>query len=180
MSASPIARRYARALSELCEPSKNHAVISKQLNSFATTWSSSPELRALLQNPVVSIDDKRKVLDAVFKKSLLAPTTRNFMMVLLESDRISDVEEIAAAFEESLDAATGRVRATVTTAVPMDRAYLTRIEKALARLTKSTVSLEAKVDPSVIGGVVTEIGNVKLDGTLKTQLEALSERLLAQ
>lgn len=155
-------------------------MISKQLNAFAETWSSSTELRALLQNPVIGLDDKRNVLAAVFKKSLSAPTTQNFMMVLLESGRIGDIEEIAQAFEDSLDAATGRVRATVTTAVPMDRAYLTRIEAALARLTKSTVTLEAKVDPAVIGGVVTEIGNVKLDGTLKTQLEALNERLLAQ
>lgn len=179
MKESPIARRYAKALVELCAEAKNHAVIGKQIESFAETWRSSEELQGVMKSPVVSLEDKREILNKLFARNLFAPTTRNFLFVLLDADRIAHVEEISRAFAHYMDAVALRVRATVTSAVPMERSDLVRIQAALQRLTGKTVVLDAKVDPSLIGGVVTEIDNVVLDGSLKTQLRSLSERLLA-
>lgn len=178
MSESPIARRYAKALVELCTETKNHAVIGKQLESFAQTWSSSEDLQALMKNPVVPLDDKREVLTRIFSRFLFAPTTRNFLLVLLENERIAQVEEITHAFATQMDELSNRTRATVTSAVPLERSDLARIQTALQRLTGKTVVLDARVDPSLIGGVVTEIGNIVLDGSVKTQLQSLREHLL--
>ncbi|MCA9514188.1 MAG: ATP synthase F1 subunit delta [Myxococcales bacterium] len=179
MKESPIARRYAKALVELCAEAKNHAVIGKQLESFAETWDSSDEFQNVMKSPVVSLEDKREILNKLFARNLFAPTTRNFLFVLLDAGRIGHVDEISRAFAELMDNVSMRVRATVTSAVPMERSDLVRIQAALQRLTGKTVVLDAKVDPSLIGGVVTEIDNVVLDGSLKTQLQTLSERLLA-
>ncbi len=177
MRTSPLARRYAKALVALCTASKNHAVIGKQLESFAQTWGSSSELQGVIHSPIVPLDDKREILTKIFARYLFAPTTRNFLLVLLENDRLEHVQEIAQAFADAMDELSNRVRAKVTSAVPMERADLTRIQTALRRLTGKTVVLDAKVDPSLIGGVVTEIDNVVLDGSIKTQLKALGERL---
>lgn len=174
-----MARRYAKSLVELCAESKNHAVIGKQLESFAQTWAASADLQELMRNPVVPLADKREVLTKIIARFLFAPTTRNFLLVLLDNGRIAEVESIARAFAEQMDAIANRVRATVTSAVPMERADMLRIQTALQRLTGKTVLLDAKVDPALIGGVVTEIGNVVLDGSVRTQLETLHERLLA-
>jgi len=166
-------------LVELCAETKNHAVIGKQLETFAQTWASSEDLQDLMLNPVVTLADKRDVLTKIFSRFLFAPTTRNFLLVLLDNGRITEVESIARAFAEAMDELQGRLRATVTSAVPMERTDLARIQTALGRLTGKTVMLEAKVDPSLVGGVVTEIGNVILDGSVKTQLRTLREHLLA-
>lgn len=174
-----MARRYAKSLVELCAESKNHAVIGKQLETFAQTWAASADLQELMRNPVVSLADKREVLTKIFARFLFAPTTRNFLLVLLDNGRIAEVEAITRAFGELMDTLSNRVRATVTSAVPMERADMLRIQTALQRLTGKTVLLDAKVDPALIGGVVTEIGNVVLDGSVRTQLETLHERLLA-
>jgi len=179
VSESPIARRYAKALVELCTETKNHAVIGKQLESFAQTWASSEDLQALMKNPVVTLADKHEVLTRIFSRFLFAPTTRNFLLVLLENGRVADVEEITRAFATQMDELSNRTRATVTSAVPLERSDLARIQTALQRLTGKTVVLDARVDPSLIGGVVTEIGNIVLDGSVKTQLQSLREHLLA-
>ncbi|MFT7582839.1 MAG: F-type H+-transporting ATPase subunit delta [Myxococcota bacterium] len=179
MNASPIARRYAKALAELCDATKNHAVIGKQLESFADTFSSSQELQGVLESPVISLEDKQAILTKVFARYLFAPTTRNFLLVLLEAGRISQVGEVSDTFHSMMDEVSKRTRATVTSAVPMERTDLVRIQNALQRLTGKTVILDAKVDPSLIGGVKTEIGNVILDGSVKTQLASLGDSLTA-
>jgi len=176
---SPIARRYAKALVELCSEVKNHAVIGKQLEGFTETWINSQELQDVLKSPVIDSAAKKQILGKLFAKNLFAPTTRNFLLVLLDAGRIELIPEINLAFGRMMDALNQRVRATVTSAVPMERSDLVRIQSALQRLTGKTVVLDARVDPSLLGGVVTEIGNVVLDGSIMTQLKSLRERLLA-
>lgn len=178
MSFSPIARRYAKALIELCNESKNHAVIGKQLETFAETWTSSSELQNIMLGGVASLSDKKEILSKIFARHLFAPTTRNFLFVLLESGRLGEIPEMVRAFNSLLDEASLRVRASVTSAVPLEKADIQRIQAALQRLTGKTVMLEARVDPTILGGVVTTVGNQVFDGSLKSQLTRLTEKLV--
>ncbi|MCC6625597.1 MAG: ATP synthase F1 subunit delta [Deltaproteobacteria bacterium] len=176
MSYSPIARRYAKALIELCNESKNHTVIGKQLETFAETWKSSPELQAILQGSVAPVADRKDILGKIFARHLFAPTTRNFLFVLLEAGRLAEIGEMVSAFNAMLDEQSLRVRASVTSAVPLEKNDIQRIQAALQRLTGKAVMLEARVDPTIIGGVVTTVGNHVLDGSLKSQLARIGER----
>ena len=177
MSATTIARRYAKALADLCAETKNHAVIGKQVETFAATYASSAELQAVLQNPVVSLADKRSILTKLFAKFLLAPTTRNFLLVLLDHGRINEIGAIATAFRQHMDTLSNRVRATVVSSTPLERSDQTRIQAALQRLTGKTVMLEAKVDPSLLGGAQVHVGTLVLDSSIRTHLDNLRERL---
>lgn len=178
MSASKIARRYAKALAEACAESKNHAVIGKQLETFAETWTASPELQSVLRSPVVSLDDKREILVKLFAKYLFAPTTRNFVLVLLEHKRIDEILAVSTAFQDIMDRLSGRVRATVVSAAPLERTELTRIQTALKTLTDKTVMLDARVDPELLGGVQVRMGNLVVDATARMHLDSLRDRLL--
>jgi F-type H+-transporting ATPase subunit delta len=177
--ATKIARRYARALSDVCAESKNHAVIGKQLETFVETWTSSAELQDVLRSPVVPLSDKREILTRLFAKFLFAPTTRNFLLVLLEGGRIGEVEAVAEAFRELMDEASARSRAVVVTPAPLERADLQRIQAALQRLTGRTVLLEARMDPTLIGGARVQLGHLEMDGTIRTHLDTLRGRLIA-
>jgi F-type H+-transporting ATPase subunit delta len=178
VSASKIARRYAKALAEACAETKNHAVIGKQLETFAETWTASPELQNVLKSPVVSLGDKREILVKLFAKYLFAPTTRNFVLVLLEHKRIDEIVAVSAAFQEIMDGLSGRVRATVISAAPLERTELTRIQAALKNITEKTVMLEARVDPNLLGGVQVRMGNLVVDATARMHLDSLRERLV--
>jgi F-type H+-transporting ATPase subunit delta len=177
MSQSPIARRYAKALFELCAEAKNHPVIGKQLETFAQMWQGAGELQAVLKGNQATLADKKEILNKIFQRHLFAPTTRNFLFVLLEQQRLDHIAEMVVAFNELLDELAGRVRATVTSAVPLERNDIGRIQNALQRLTGKHVTLEARVDPSLIGGVITTVGNVVLDGSIRTQLASMRDRL---
>lgn len=179
MSQSPLARRYAKALVELCAESKNHAVIGKQLETFAETWKNSAELQNVLKGGHASMADKKEILGKIFARFLFAPTTRNFLFVLLEAQRLDHLPEMVESFNELVDELMGRVRATVTSAVPLDKNELARIQASLTRLTKKQVTLDARVDHNLIGGVVTTVGNVVLDGSVRTQIASLRDRLAA-
>ncbi len=173
----PLARRYAKALIELCNESKNHAVIGKQIETFRDTWQSSPELQAVLHSSKATLADKKEILGKIFARFLFAPTTRNFLFVLLEQQRLDHVAEMVDAFNEGLDELSGRVRATVTSAVPLEKGEIGRIQAALGRLTGKQILLDARVDPALIGGVVTTVGNIVLDGSIRTQLASLKDQL---
>lgn len=178
MAESKVARRYADALIAACDEKKNHGAIGKQLAAFAKVYQQSKELRSVFANPVVSADDKRAVMQALFIKFKFTQMMKNFLLVLLDHERLGELEGIARDFAQRMDAASGRLRATVTSAValkPMERAS---IEKALKKLTGRDVVVEAKVDASLIGGVVTRIGNIVFDGSVKTDLDMLRESLL--
>ena len=179
MSESNIARRYAKALADICAETRNHAVIGKQLETFAATYRSSDELQGVLKNPVVGLDAKRNILLKLFAKFLFAPTTRNFLLVLLENGRIGDIDDIANAFRAHMDSMSNRLRATVVSSAPLERAELSRIQAALQRLTGKTVLLEARVDAELLGGVQVHIGNLVLDASVRTHISNLRESLLS-
>lgn len=176
---SKIARRYARALADICAESGDHGIIGKQLEDFAATYGDSDELRSALRSPVLPVEKKREILEAVVAKAMFAPTTRRFLATLLEAGRIDAVETVAAAFRRLIDLAEKRVRAEVTSAVPLESSDMTRIQASLERLTGKTVALEARVEPDVIGGAQVRIDNLVLDATVRTQLDSLGERLLS-
>ena len=178
MSSTKIARRYARALAETCDDSANHGVIQKQLADFASLWDSSAELRSLIKNPVIEVEKKREVLEAVNTKAMVAPTTRRFLGVLLERGRLDAIADISEAFTVLMDEQDKRLRAEVRSAVPLEAADLTRIQASLERITGKTVSLDTQVAPELLGGVQVQIGNQVLDASIRSQLDSIKDRLL--
>jgi F-type H+-transporting ATPase subunit delta len=178
MSASKIARRYARALSELCDEAQTHSVVGKQLEGFASLYGANAELQNALKNPTVALDEKRRVLQALFQKAGVDTTTQNFMFVLLDHGRIDCIGDVARAFRDIVDIASRRVRASVTSAVPMSSTDVDRVQAALGRLTGKTVTLDARVDADLIGGAQVQIGNLVLDSSIRSHLEKLRDRLV--
>ena len=178
MSDSKIARRYARALSELCDASGDRVKIGQELQAFAETYNASLELQVVLKNPTVDLSLKQSVLSAVLKQLNTQQTVQRFLLVLLDRGRIEVVEDVSRAFQAIVDAAAKRLRATVTSSVPMVDSDLDRVRAALGRLTGQTVTLDARVDADLIGGAQVQIGNVLLDSSIRSHLDKLRDQLV--
>jgi F-type H+-transporting ATPase subunit delta len=148
------------------------------LRELADIYTQSPQLRAIVKNPSVGVDERRAVLEKIAKRSGWTPFIRNLAFLLLDNDRFDYVDGIAAEFEEMLDAHAGNVRAYVTTAQPLKDSQIATIKGAIARLTGKNVLLETDVDPEILGGVVTRIGSTLYDGSVRTQLETIRESIL--
>jgi F-type H+-transporting ATPase subunit delta len=173
-----VSRRYARALFSIGVDRGSFEQLGKELDAVAELWAGSAELRQALENPVFRTGEKRAVLQSLLVR--VAPTVdvQKFVLLLLERRRLPAVPAIARAYREMADLHTGRVRAHVTSAQALAPAELERVRQSLARRTGKQVILESAVDPALIGGLVARVGDLVLDGSVRTQLGTLRDRLL--
>jgi F-type H+-transporting ATPase subunit delta len=178
MASGSISRRYARALFSIGVDRGNFEQLGKELEDVAAMWTGSAELRDALANPIFKASEKRAVLQSLLPRVAPTADVQKFVLLLLERRRLVAVPHIARAYREMADEHTGRVRAHVTSAQPLGAAELERVQKALARRTGKQVILEASVDATLIGGVVARVGDLVLDGSVRTQLGTLRDKLL--
>lgn len=172
-----VARRYARALLSLAEEDGQSEAIGRALEMVLQVLAQSPEAGHILRDPGHPAQERHATLDAIASAVQLSPLLVNFLRLLLDRKRIADLPQIARAYGALLDEKAGRVRATVTSAAPLSQAELGRISAALAALTGRSIVLHAQTDVGLIGGVVTQVGKTRYDGSLRTQLERLREEL---
>lgn len=178
MMGGSVARRYARALFGIGVDAGTFEALGQEIGELATLWNSSPDLRELLENPVFRPEEKRRVLEQLLPRVAPTAEVRRLALLLLERRRIMLLPAIARAYRDIADAHTGRLRARVTSAEPLTPTAVDRVRKALEERTGKKVIVETAVDASLIGGVVAQVGDLVLDGSVRTQLADLRTKLL--
>lgn len=176
---SALGRRYAKALLELARERNQTDQVMGDVGALSDAWEASSELREIVRNPVVAKAALRATMDAIMDKLGTSKLVRNTIGLLTDRGRLPYLEEVLDAFEELAEAETGRVRAEVISARPLPEAYYSRLQEKLQRATGQQIVLVKKEDPSLIGGVVTRIGDRVFDGSISNRLSELRETLLA-
>jgi len=172
-----IARRYAKALFSLAVEKGRIEAWSDSLLALGRAVDGSPELRDVLQNPAYTREDRAAVVARIAQGLALEADPAALVNLLSDRDRLPGIGAIAAAFRELADVALGRLRARVTSAVPLDDAAVHAIAEKLSASTQKQVLVERAVDPAILGGVIAQVGSVVYDGSLRTQLEDLRNTL---
>lgn len=172
MRAPTIALRYARALLDLGIERKNFEQLGRELDRVAGLFHSA-ELAQLFRNPKFTVDARKGVLGELLRRVMVSSLTRNFLLLLVDRNRIAYLPAIAEAFHGLADEHSGRVRAEVTVAQKLSEPDAARLRTVLEKLTGKKVIVEQVEDASIIGGVITRIGGRVYDGSVKTQLETL-------
>ena len=178
MSVQIVARRYASALADVVLERGEAREVQEELTAWERLFQSSENLQEVFRNPTIPLDRKRAVLNKLIERTRPRPTTVNFLKVLLQNQRLTDLAAINRKFVEVLDVRAGMLAATVTTArsVPADAQQ--KLHATLSTLTGSNVRVNFATDPELIGGLVTRIGSTVYDGSVKTKLENLKEELM--
>ena len=177
MSANAIARRYAKALVQLAAEEGAVDKFQGELARVEALFSAHPELGSLLSNPAYGIEAKLDTLKDLADRLSLSGTLRNFLLLLQERNRMACLPAIFSSYSVLADALSGVVRPVITTALPLGDARIAEIKGALEKSTGKKVSLTVEIDPALIGGVVTKIGDKVLDGSVKTQLTRIEDIL---
>ena len=167
------ARRYAKALFMIGVEDGRVDVLTREFNELAATVKGSHELSVLLASPVVRETDRRAVMRSVLERMGVSEITRNAALLLTDRRKGTLIPEVASALAALGDERSGKVRAEVTSAVPLSDDQYARLTGVLEKLTGRSIMLQRKVDASLIGGVVTRIGDKVYDGSLRTRLEEL-------
>ncbi len=180
-----VAGRYAEALYEIA--SKGKAVpkhksmvdsIEAELKAVDAVFKENTDLLNLLYHPQITADDKKNVLDKLFKGKI-SNITGNFLALLVDRRRESFFGDIVEEFVRLANVDRNIVTAQVATAVELNNDEKRDLNKILARLTGKKVQTSYTVDPSLIGGVVVRMGDKIIDGSIRTRLVDLKERLKA-
>jgi F-type H+-transporting ATPase subunit delta len=178
MTNSTAATRYARALLDVAVKERADLdQIERELASFVDLLARYPALERVLLNPVVPVPRKRAAMDALTREASAPPILAKLLGLLAERDRLVLVPAMLAAYGDRLLDYRNVVRAEVTTTAPLSPERTKTLESSLARLTGRTVALSTKVDPGIIGGVVTRIGSTVYDASIARQLERMKEKL---
>lgn len=171
-----VARRYAEAVFALAQQAKAEDAWAADLDRLAALVG-VPVAEKALTSPAVPPAQKLAVIDAEVPN--LHPQVRNLVQLLLHRDRLDLLPDLAAAYRELLNRARGIVTAQVTTAVPLDEAERAVLTQRLSAYVGKDVQLQAVVDPAIMGGVVARVGDLLLDGSVRSRLETLRRRLVA-
>jgi F-type H+-transporting ATPase subunit delta len=172
-----IAKRYARALYELGQEEGKEKAFLEELQGIVGVIGDSEELKSILESPLYDIVLKKRILKEVSSKISVSPYTVNFLNILLDKDRFFVLLEILEAYKTILDEISGRVRAKVVCASSIDDAQLKQVCQTLSKVFKKEVDVEVSVEPSLIGGMITEVEGMIYDGSVKTQISKLKQSL---
>jgi F-type H+-transporting ATPase subunit delta len=174
---SGVSGRYATALFELARDEKSIDAVKADLDKFDAMLSESSDLTRLVRSPVFAADAQLKALSAVLDKAGIAGIAANFLKVLTNNRRLFAVADVIRAFRALVAKFRGEASAEVTVAEPLSDRNLDALKTALKQVSGKDVTLNVKVDPSIIGGLVVKLGSRMVDSSLRTKLNSIKHAM---
>jgi F-type H+-transporting ATPase subunit delta len=178
IGATQVAQRYARAIHGLADGDAARA--ARLLGEFDTLTEeilASDDLRRCLLTPLFPRTERHAVVGELCNRLGLSAEIRATSLVLVAENRMRLLAEIRDQLRELVDRMAGRVEAQVVSARPLDGAQQEQLRQVLARRVGAQVTLRLREDPQLIGGLVVRLGDLLLDGSVRTQLENLGASL---
>lgn len=171
-----LSRRYAKALFELALEDGREDEIGQQIERFVAAYSTAP-LTTVLTNPAFPLAERKNIVAEVSRNLQLSSLAVHFVCLLLERDRLIYLPSIASRYRRLLDDKKGRVEALLTAPNPLETAVAERMREALSKLSGKEVVLKEESDPGLIGGIVIQLEGKVYDGSVRTQLNKMRERI---
>ena len=177
---SGLAGRYATAIFELAQDTKSVAALEKDFTTLKALIAESPDLYRLVKAPVFSRDDQKKGMDAILRRIEAAPLTVQFVLTLAAKRRLFILTDIIRGFELLVAKMRCQTDAQVTSARPLSDSQVAELKNILKAKLNRDVQLDAKVDPSLLGGLIVKVGSRMIDSSLRTKLEGLRAAMRGQ
>ena len=174
---SVAANRYATALIDVLYPDKAEAGL-QQLQSFVRLLNEQPDSRRILENPAMAGERRNRLLKEISSAFGFDRRVSNFVSILADRNRLPILEEIITEYQRLMDKRLGIVRARVTSAHALDSMQQQELARKLQQITGKEVRMEVAIDPSLIGGVVAQVGSTIYDGSVRQQLQVFKSRLV--
>jgi len=166
-----VARVYAEALFEVGRDKGKLDALQQQLGQFADEVDRNRELQVFFFSPYLSTAEKQEGIERAISGA--EPELTNFLELLVDKHRMTEVFRIRREFDELWKHENRRLDVTVTSAVELDRAVVEKIGQEVERQTGEKVDLASRVDGEILGGIVLQVGNMVLDASIRSRLEKL-------
>jgi F-type H+-transporting ATPase subunit delta len=171
---SGVAGRYASALFELADDAKSLDQVAQDLDAFRKLIAESHDLARVIASPVIGRALQGKALLAVLDAANIKGLTRSFIGAVAANGRARDLPAMASEFLAELARRRGETTAVVTSAVPLSPAQQQQLADTLRRVLGGTkVSIDARVEPDILGGLLVKVGSRLFDSSIRSKLARL-------
>jgi F-type H+-transporting ATPase subunit delta len=172
-----LARRYAKALFAVGKENSKFETYNETLQGLSGLYATHPSVIDALTNPLYPLEFKEKVMVGIVKSSGVDKIMGNFLNLLVEKKRAEILPEIAEEFQIMVDSEKNISHGMVISAVELSDTLQANVKATLEKLTGKKVELSTSVDPSLIGGIIAKVGDLVLDGSIRTQLAGLKDSI---
>lgn len=172
-----IARRYAKALLIVGKEDGQAETYGDELDGFAKLMAKEKELEQAITNPLYGASGRKKVLETVTDKVGVSKIVASFLLLLFDKGRFDFLSVINDFYQKLADELKGVLRASLVSASELPSETVEKIRTTLSKRTGKDIILQVEQDPSLIGGIVSKIGDLVLDGSIKSQLLNMRESL---
>lgn len=170
-----LARRYSQALFEIASETSLDPV-DADLRELTKMVEENEEVRLALLHPHISISDKKSIMDKLLGEEF-GETTRHFLHLLIDRRRENLLPSIQREFTRLADETRKVVEAKVASAIAMSASQLDELKQAIGKMTGKDVRIVSEVRPELIGGVLIQVGDRVMDGTIAHALNRMREEL---
>ena len=172
-----LAKRYAKALFAVWQEEGKSQTYNEALNDLGDFLENYPEAMDALTNLLYPMELREKVMGQLISAMQADNFLTNFLNLLVEKKRTGILPEIATEFQALVDADQNVSRGKVVSAAEITEELRAKVQATLENITEKKVILTTEVDPSIIGGIVAKVGDLVMDGSIKTQLAGLNESI---
>ncbi|CCB67928.1 ATP synthase F1, delta subunit [Hyphomicrobium sp. MC1] len=176
-SVDGVAGRYASALFELAKESSNIEGIESDLVNFQSLLDESPDLVRLVCSPVIAADDQEKAMAAILDRAGIGGLTANFLKLVTANRRLFVIQDMIKVYRSLAAKARGEITAEVTSAFALNDEQISALKETLKASVGKDVTLQSRVDPSILGGLIVKVGSRMIDSSLKTKLQNMKTAL---
>jgi F-type H+-transporting ATPase subunit delta len=175
---SPLAVSYARAILELAHEHNQVANVAEELKQIRQLGDNVPQLRDVLADPAIGTTERQAMLKRVFEGKI-TPLLLDAMLYLAEKMRLDVLPAVADAFDDLLRAEQGFIDVDITVARELEPQQLASVQAGIGRALNKTAVLHQSTDDSIIGGIVLRVQDKLIDGSIRSQLQLVRQRMLA-
>ena len=172
-----LAGRYASALFGLARDEQQIDAIGRSLDSIEAALAESSEFRALVTSPLVGRTDAAKTISALTPTLNIDPITAKFLTVLAGNGRLGELSSVIRVMRQLAADHRGETTAEVTSAHALDDGQVARLEANLKTRIGRDVAIDAKVDPTILGGIIVRLGSQMIDASIRTKLNTLAHAM---
>tara|TARA_Y100001970_G_C14087226_1_gene777992 strand:- start:123 stop:671 length:549 start_codon:yes stop_codon:yes gene_type:complete len=175
---SEISQRYALALYDLSKENNQTEEFVTNIKEFIKVFNSNENLRFFIKNPTYSVEDQISVFDKILAHMKANKIVKNFFSLLIIKKRIFFVDQVAEKFLNLISIKKGELTLNIVSAKKLEDKEIFDLEKEISSNLKNKIKLNCKTDPSLIGGLVLQIGSLMIDTSLKNKLSKYKKSMM--
>ena len=171
-------RSYALALYELSKENSELDKIESEMKSFGQLFRESSDFKEMILNPTIKKEEKKNIISTITQSNNFSRTGKNFLGFLASKNRLFFLNQIIESFLNLLSKTKGELKAKLLSSKELSKIEIEKIEKELSLDFKSPIKIEYKHEPSLIGGLIIQVGSIMVDNSIKNKLRQLEKNMI--